>query len=114
MSECLFCQIVEGHVPSSQVAESAHAYAFRDINPHAPVHVLVVPRAHVTSADDLSGTDAALVGEMILLAQEVADIEGIRESGYRLVLNVGEHARMSVPHLHLHVLGGQMLPGRLG
>jgi histidine triad (HIT) family protein len=114
MSECLFCQIVEGHVPSSRVAESAHAYAFRDIAPHAPVHVLVVPRAHVTSADDLTGSDAALVGEMIVLAQEVADLEGIRESGYRLVMNVGENARMSVPHLHLHVLGGQLLPGHLG
>jgi histidine triad (HIT) family protein len=114
MTECLFCQIVAGRVPSTAVAESPHAYAFRDINPHAAVHVLVVPKAHVTSADHLTADDAAVVGELVLLAQEVAELEGIRESGYRLVMNVGPDARMSVPHLHLHVLGGQLLAGHLG
>lgn len=114
MSECLFCQIVEGHVPSSTVAESAHALAFRDVTPHAPVHVLVIPKAHITSADAVSPENAEIMGELVLLAQQVAEIEGVRESGYRLVMNVGENARMSVPHLHLHVLGGQLLAGHLG
>jgi len=114
MSECIFCQIVAGKVPSTIVAESDHAVAFRDVAPHAPVHVLVVPRNHVDSADHLTNEDAAVVGELVLLAQRVAEIEGVRESGYRLVMNVGPDALMSVPHLHLHVLGGKMLGGRLG
>lgn len=114
MSDCLFCDIVNGHVPSIRVAESEHAYAFRDIHPQASVHVLVVPRAHITSADHLKREDAETLGEVMLLAQQVAELEGIRESGYRLVMNVGDHARMSVPHLHLHVIGGQLLSGRLG
>jgi histidine triad (HIT) family protein len=113
MSECVFCQIVAGTLPSSIVAESEHAVAFRDVAPHAKVHVLVVPRAHVDSADELTGEDAHLAGELVLLAQKVAEIEGVRESGYRLVMNVGPDALMSVPHLHLHVLGGQQLHGRL-
>jgi histidine triad (HIT) family protein len=114
VTDCLFCKIVSGEVPSTAVAESEHAYAFRDIEPHAPVHVLIVPRRHVTSADHLEREDATLMGELVLLAQEVAEREGIRERGYRLVMNVGADARMSVPHLHLHVLGGQLLPGHLG
>jgi histidine triad (HIT) family protein len=114
MSDCLFCQIVAGEVPSTKVAESERAYAFRDITPHARVHDLIVPKAHVTSADHLTDADAAVMGEMVLLAQQVAEAEGIRDSGYRLVMNVGDDALMSVPHLHLHVLGGQRLPGRLG
>ena len=114
MTDCLFCQIVAGQVPSTRVAENQVAYAFRDIEPHAPVHVLVVPKRHVTSADHLTSVDAPVVGQLVLLAQVVAELEGVRDSGYRLVLNVGDDARMSVPHLHLHVLGGQLLAGHLG
>ena len=113
MSECVFCQIVAGAIPSTVVAESEHAIAFRDIAPHARVHVLIVPRQHVDSADELTSEDAHLAGELVLLAQRVAEIEGVRESGYRLVMNVGPDALMSVPHLHLHVLGGQRLAGHL-
>ncbi len=114
MSTCLFCQIVAGDVPSTTVAESERAYAFEDINPHAKVHVLVVPREHVTSADHLDESNADLLGSMVLLAQEVAEVKGVRESGYRLIMNIGADALMSVPHLHLHVLGGQQLGGHLG
>jgi histidine triad (HIT) family protein len=114
MSDCLFCQIVAGTIPSTRVAESDQAYAFYDIAPHAKVHVLVVPKVHVTSADHLDDSNAALLGDMVLLAQRVAEIEGVRESGYRLIMNVGADALMSVPHLHLHVLGGQQLSGHLG
>ena len=111
MTDCLFCRIVAGEVPSTTVATSEHAYAFRDVAPQAPTHVLVVPRVHVTSAHDLTDENAHLLGELVLLAKQVAVLEGIDgpERGYRLVMNVGPDANMSVPHLHLHVLGGRSM-----
>jgi histidine triad (HIT) family protein len=109
MTDCLFCKIVAGEIPSKPVAQSASAYAFHDLVPQAPVHVLVVPKAHITSADEVEGAHGGIVDQMVLLAQEVAEIEGIRMSGYRLVMNVGIDGRMSVPHLHLHVLGGRRM-----
>ncbi len=111
MTDCLFCRVVRGEVPSTKVAESEHAYAFYDIAPAAPVHVLVVPKAHVASAHEVGPDDVHLLGEVVQLAQEVARLEGIdgEDKGYRLVLNVGKDANMSVPHLHLHVLGGRTM-----
>jgi histidine triad (HIT) family protein len=109
MSDCLFCQIVAGSIPAEILGESDTALAFRDIAPQAPVHFLVVPKIHVTSADHLADGEASVVDGLILLAQEVAQGEGVRESGYRLVMNVGKDAQMTVPHLHLHVLGGRLL-----
>lgn len=111
VSDCLFCGVVRGELPSVRVAESEHAVAFRDIAPQAPVHVLVVPYEHVTSAHELTTEQAHLVGECVLLAQHVAALEGVDgpDRGYRLILNVGPDANMSVPHLHLHVLGGRTM-----
>jgi histidine triad (HIT) family protein len=109
MSDCLFCQIVAGDIPSARVAESPTAYAFDDIAPQAPVHVLVVPKTHVTSADHVTSDHDNLVNDLVTLAQEVATLKGVRTSGYRLVMNVGADAQMTVPHLHLHVLGGRRL-----
>lgn len=111
MTDCLFCRVVRGEVPSTKVAESEHAYAFYDIAPAAPVHVLVVPKAHVASAHEVGPGEAHLLGEVVQLAQEVARLEGIdgEDKGYRLVMNVGKDANMSVPHLHLHVLGGRTM-----
>lgn len=109
MSDCLFCKIVAGEIPSKSVAASEAAYAFYDLAPQAPVHVLVVPRLHLTSADDVTSAHGGVMDELVMLAQSVAEIEGIRQSGYRLVLNIGEDAQMSVAHLHLHVLGGRRL-----
>jgi len=109
VSDCLFCKIVAGELPSTPVAQSATAYAFADIAPQAPVHVLVIPRVHITSADEVASTHGGVVDDLILLAQEVVEIEGIRDSGYRLVMNVGADAQMSVAHLHLHVLGGRRM-----
>jgi histidine triad (HIT) family protein len=109
MSECLFCKIVAGEIPSTPVAESATSLAIRDIDPQAPVHVLVIPKVHLTSADHVTSEHGGVVDELVLLAQRVAEQEGVRESGYRLVMNVGPDAQMSVPHLHLHVLGGRRL-----
>jgi histidine triad (HIT) family protein len=109
MSECVFCGIVEGSIPSTVVAESERALAFADIAPQAPVHVLVIPKEHLTSADQLTIEHGGLSDELIVLAQRVVDLEGIRERGYRLVFNVGEDGMMTVAHLHLHVLGGRRL-----
>lgn len=109
MSDCLFCKIVAGEIPSKKVAESDNAYAFRDIQPQAPVHVLVVPKQHITSADHIADSHGGAVDDLVLLAQRVSEIEGVRESGYRLVMNVGADAQMTVAHLHLHVLGGRRL-----
>lgn len=108
MSEaCLFCRIVRGELPVTLVAENAHAVAFRDINPQAPVHVLVVPRRHVASQAD--ATDAVELGEVALLAAEVARLEGLEASGYRTVMNTGEHGGQTVAHLHMHVMGGRRM-----
>jgi len=106
MSEtCLFCRIVRGELPVSLVAENAHAVAFRDINPQAPVHVLVVPRRHVASQAE--ATDAAELGAIALLAAEVARQEGVADAGYRTVMNTGGDGGQTVAHLHMHVLGGR-------
>jgi histidine triad (HIT) family protein len=105
----LFCRVVAGDEPSTEVLSTEHAYAFRDIAPAAPTHVLVVPRRHITDAAALTAADAeALVG-VFEAAQLVAAETGIAESGYRLVFNVGPDSLNSVPHLHLHVLGGRRM-----
>ncbi len=110
MSEaCLFCRIVRKELPSTEVLSTARSYAFRDINPQAPTHVLVVPRVHVTSADDITEAHAPDVADLFVTAQVVARAEGLMPDGYRLVFNVGAISGNSVPHLHLHLLGGRRL-----
>ena len=104
---CLFCRIVRGEIPAKLVAENEHCVAFRDINPQAPTHVLVVPRTHVASLNE--ATDPALVGRVALFAAEVARREGIAERGYRTVFNTNAEAGQTVFHLHLHLLGGRSL-----
>jgi histidine triad (HIT) family protein len=106
---CIFCRIVAGEVPADEVASSPLTFAFRDINPAMPSHVLVVPREHIESAATLGPDHAALLAELFQTAQEVAAREDLEERGYRLVFNVGEDALNSVPHLHLHVLGGRRM-----
>ncbi len=108
-SDCIFCRIVAGEIPSTEVASSELSYAFRDITPAMAVHVLVVPRRHIASADTVESTDAEVLADMVLTAQRVARQEGIADSGYRLVFNVGDDALNSVGHLHLHVLGGRKM-----
>jgi histidine triad (HIT) family protein len=109
MADCLFCKIVAGEVPSSEVLSTERTYSFFDINPAAPVHVLVVPRQHITNAAEVEPAHADILVEMFTSAQTVARSLGIADSGYRLVFNVGEHALNSVPHLHMHVVGGHQL-----
>ena len=101
--------IVAGEIPSTVVAESETALAFYDIAPQAPVHVLVIPKVHITSADEVAIAHGGIVDELVVLAQRVVEIEGVRESGYRLVINVGADAQMTVAHLHVHVLAGRRL-----
>lgn len=109
MPDCLFCRIVAGEVPSAEVASTDGSYAFRDVNPAAPVHVLVVPRRHIPSAAHLGDDDAEVVAELLATANAVARSEGVAGSGYRLVVNVGQDANATVDHLHVHVLGGRTL-----
>jgi histidine triad (HIT) family protein len=106
---CLFCRILTGEVPSEEVASDERTYAFRDINPQAPVHILVIPRRHIDHAGAIRPGDAADIEALFLMATTVAKQEGIFESGYRLVFNVGDHALNSVPHLHMHLIGGKQL-----
>ena len=109
MTACLFCKILAGDVPSDEVLSTDRTYAFRDISPTAPTHVLVIPRDHVENADVVGADHAQLLADLLTTAQQVAEREGIRERGYRLVFNVGDDALNSVPHLHLHVIGGRKL-----
>ena len=108
-TDCLFCRILVGEIPSQEVMSTAGTYAFRDINPAAPSHVLIIPRRHVTNAALLTKDDAELLSDLFATARAVAELEGVHESGYRLVFNVGDDALNSVPHLHLHVIGGRKL-----
>ena len=106
-ADCLFCRIVRGEIPAKLVAQTDECIAFRDINPQAPVHVLVIPREHVASLDAMR--DGALLGRVGLLAAEIARSEGVAATGYRTVINNGAQAGQSVDHLHMHLLGGRVL-----
>lgn len=105
----LFQKILDGKIPANIVYEDDHTIAFRDINPQAPVHVLVIPRRAITGISAAGQGDAELLGHLLLAAAEVARREGIAGSGYRLVINDGNHGGQSVHHIHVHVLGGRML-----
>ena len=107
--DCLFCRIVAGEVPADIIYQDERSLAFRDINPQAPVHVLVIPRDHIESLDDAARNDEALLGHLLRVAARVANEQGLSESGYRTVINTGAGAGQSVFHLHLHVLGGRSL-----
>ena len=110
----MFCRIVAGELPGDVVAETDTTVAFRDINPQAPTHVLVVPRAHHRDAAELAAADPALLSEVLAAGIAVADQEGVTDSGYRLLLNTGPHSGQMVFHMHLHVLGGEPLGGMVG
>jgi histidine triad (HIT) family protein len=105
--DCLFCRIVRGEIPATLIAQDEHSVAFRDINPQAPVHVLVIPREHVESLNQ--ATDAAMLGRLSLMAAEIAKKEGVAESGYRTVVNTNAAAGQTVFHVHLHLLGGRSM-----
>ena len=107
--DCLFCKIIAGEIPSAKVYENDKVYAFRDINPEAPVHVLIVPKGHIASANELAAENAGIVADIFLAAKEIATLEGIAEGGYRIVNNCGADGGQTVGHLHFHMLGGRSL-----
>jgi len=109
VTDCLFCRIVAGEIPADIVARSDHALAFRDIDPKAPVHVLVIPTEHHDDVPSVAESDPALAAELLALAAQVARQEGVAVSGHRLVANTGLEGGQSVGHAHLHVLGGRPL-----
>jgi histidine triad (HIT) family protein len=109
MTNCIFCRIASGEIPANVVYEDEHVVAFRDLNPQAPTHVLVVPRRHIATLNDVSEEDAALIGRMYLAAKAVAAADGVAERGYRTVFNCNAEAGQSVFHLHLHLLGGRIM-----
>jgi histidine triad (HIT) family protein len=105
--DCLFCLIASKEIKSAIVYESEDMMAFRDINPQAPTHILIIPREHIPTTNDLEEHHEALVGKMALLAKELAAKEGIAQEGYRLVFNCNRNAGQAVYHIHLHLLGGR-------
>lgn len=109
MSDCLFCKMVNGEIQPDTIFENDQVLAFRDINPQAPTHILVIPKQHITSLNDLTESDAGIVGQMYLAAQQIARQQGIAESGYRTLVNCGDDGGQTVFHLHLHLLGGRIM-----
>ena len=104
---CIFCRIARGEIPAQMVMNSKEIAAFRDVNPQAPTHILVIPKKHIGSLDDVS--DSNLLGQMVAMAAAIARQEGIAKSGYRTVINTGKDGGQSVDHLHIHILGGRVM-----
>ena len=109
MTDCIFCKIINGEMPAEIVYNGTNTTAFRDINPAAPTHILIVPNRHVEHIRDWGAFDGDILKEMFQTANQVAQMEGIDGSGYRLILNYGPDANLIVPHLHLHLVGGRPL-----
>jgi histidine triad (HIT) family protein len=112
--DCIFCKIAAGELPASLVYTDEELLAFRDINPVAPTHVLVIPRRHIAALTELADTDLPMMARMVKVANELARQEGVADRGYRLVMNCGREGTQLVQHLHLHLLGGRQLSGRIG
>jgi len=109
MDNCIFCRIVAGKIPANFIYEDYEIAAFRDINPRARVHILIIPKKHITSLAQVEEEDTALLGRICLIARQLAEQEGIAQSGYRLISNCGKDSGQEVAHLHFHLLGGQFL-----
>ena len=107
MNDCLFCKIINGEIPSTKVYEDDLVYAFRDINPAAPVHILIIPKEHICCANELEQRHKELIGHIVLTAKKIAENEGIADDGYRIINNCGENAGQTVFHLHFHLLAGE-------
>lgn len=107
MADCLFCKIATKQIPATIVLEDEKVVAFRDLHPQAPVHILVIPKQHLTTVNDVQAEHAALIGHMIVSAQKLAEAEGIADNGYRLVMNCNGDGGQTVYHIHLHLLGGR-------
>lgn len=110
--DCLFCEIIEGNIPSSKVYEDEFVFAFRDINPQMPTHILIVPKQHIPSADGVTAENSAYLAKIFEAIPKIAAAEGLTK-GYRIVSNVGEHGCQSVKHLHFHLLGGARMSEKM-
>jgi histidine triad (HIT) family protein len=106
-SECIFCRIAAGEVPATVVHENYHTIAFRDLHPKAPVHVLIIPKKHIGSVDEVTEDDRGVMGALFTAARDIARAEGVAEKGYRVVMNTGKAAGQTVGHAHLHLLAGR-------
>ncbi len=111
MTDCIFCKIIAGEIPSTNVYKDEQATAFRDINPAAPTHILIVPNKHIDSVNFLTTDDEPLIGHLFMVAKNLAEKEGIAESGYRLTMNTNQEGGQTVFHIHLHLLGGRQMKG---
>ncbi|MFT4060320.1 MAG: histidine triad nucleotide-binding protein [Legionella sp.] len=107
--DCLFCKIATGTIPAAKVFEDHEMMAFRDLNPQAPTHILIIPKKHIATLNEACDEDHALLGKMILKAKNIAQTEGFSDTGYRLVFNVNPHGGQTVFHIHLHLLGGRQM-----
>ncbi|MEL6869705.1 MAG: histidine triad nucleotide-binding protein [Pseudomonadota bacterium] len=111
---CLFCRIVAGDIPATIAYSNEHVVGFNDINPQAPVHVLFVPRTHISTVNDIADDQASVVGQLLLAARDYAREAGVSDEGFRLVMNCNENGGQTVFHVHLHLLAGARLPGGFG
>ena len=109
MENCIFCKIIKGQIPSDKVYEDEKVLAFKDINPEAPVHIVIIPKKHIVSLNDVDKEDLEILSHILLVVKNIASENGIAESGYRLLTNCGTDAGQTVPHLHFHLLGGKKL-----
>lgn len=109
MSDCIFCKIANGEIPADMVYQDDDVIAFRDLNPQAPLHVLIIPRKHIATTNDIQPEDAELMGKLYLVAKQIAQDEGVAEDGYRCVINCNRHGGQAVYHIHLHLLGKRQM-----
>lgn len=109
MENCIFCKILKGEIPSEKVYEDEKVYAFKDINPEAPVHVLIIPKKHISSANELTEDNKEVIGDVYYAAQKIAKELGIADKGYRIINNCGEDGGQTVFHIHFHLMGGKKL-----
>lgn len=109
MAECIFCRIVRGEVPAQVVRDDADTLAFRDLDPKAPLHVLIIPKRHIASISDVADSDRDIMGALFVAARDIAQADGTAADGYRVVMNTGPAAGQTVPHVHLHLLAGREL-----
>lgn len=111
MTDCIFCKIISGDIPSTNIYKDEQVTAFRDINPAAPTHILIVPNKHIDSSNFLIADDEQLIGHLFTVAKNLAEKEGIAENGYRLTMNTNQEGGQTVFHIHLHLLGGRQMKG---
>tara|TARA_B110000438_G_scaffold1095_1_gene1075 strand:+ start:690 stop:1034 length:345 start_codon:yes stop_codon:yes gene_type:complete len=109
MNDCLFCKMIAGEIPCNIVYENESVFAFRDIDPKAPTHILLIPRKHIRSINELGESDQTLAGELLLIAKKIAKDEGIDESGFRTIFNTNSDGGQTVFHIHMHILGGRKM-----